>query len=108
MLYVDDLIEAMLSAVTRIDRTAGQVYNLGAGPEHNLGLGSSLRKPRRAYREYPKAPVRALRPGDQRIYVSDTRKAQRDLDRSPKVGITEGLRRMIEDWEFCHVTVKTV
>jgi CDP-paratose 2-epimerase len=37
-----------------------------------------------------------FRPGDQRIYVSDIRKAKEQLNWEPRVGIAEGLRRMVE------------
>ncbi|RME42441.1 MAG: CDP-paratose 2-epimerase, partial [Chloroflexi bacterium] len=36
------------------------------------------------------------RPGDQRIYVSDIRKAQRDFGWQPKVGVEDGIRRITE------------
>lgn len=48
----------------------------------------------------PEAQWGPWRPGDQRIYVSDIRKAQRDLDWTPKVTVPEGLQRMIEDWQL--------
>jgi CDP-paratose 2-epimerase len=37
------------------------------------------------------------RPGDQRIFVADTRKAARDLGWRPRVGKAEGIRRL-EEW----------
>ncbi len=100
LLYIDDLIEAMLSAVSRVGRTAGQVYNLGGGPTHTLSVWVELR-------EYlgnllgrvPEAQFGAWRPGDQRIYITDIRKAQRDLDWIPGVAVAEGLQRMIKDWQ---------
>ena len=36
------------------------------------------------------------RPGDQRIYVSDVRKAERELGWRPRVGVEEGIRRLYE------------
>jgi len=36
------------------------------------------------------------RPGDQRIYVSDIRKAERELGWRPRVDIEEGMRRLYE------------
>jgi CDP-paratose 2-epimerase len=36
------------------------------------------------------------RPGDQRIYVSDIRKAEQDLGWSPEVGVSEGVQRLNE------------
>jgi len=36
------------------------------------------------------------RPGDQRIYVSDIRKAGHELGWRPHVGVEEGIRRLYE------------
>ena len=37
------------------------------------------------------------RPGDQRVYVSDIRKAKRELGWQPRVGVEEGIQRL-HDW----------
>jgi CDP-paratose 2-epimerase len=37
------------------------------------------------------------RPGDQRIYVSDIRKAREELNWIPKIGVEEGIR-ILHDW----------
>ena len=101
LLYVDDLIDAMLSAVRRIDRTAGEVYNLGGGPANTISVWAELREHLKDLLSHvPEAQLGPWRPGDQRIYITDTRKAQRDLDWAPKVTIAEGLERMIEDWKL--------
>src|SRR5438067_3523 len=44
LLYVDDLIGAMLKAVGRIDRSAGQVYNVGGGPANTISVWAELRE----------------------------------------------------------------
>jgi len=36
------------------------------------------------------------RPGDQRICIMDTRKAQRELGWRPKVGVAEGVKKLYE------------
>ena len=36
------------------------------------------------------------RPGDQPVYISDIRKAKRDLGWSPKVTVSEGISRLTE------------
>ncbi len=100
LLYVDDLIEAMLRAVRRADNTAGQVYNLGGGPGHTISVWVE-------FREYltdllgrvPECWMGPWRPGDQRIYISDIRKAQHELDWAPQVGVAEGLQKMVEQWQ---------
>jgi CDP-paratose 2-epimerase len=109
LLYVEDLIEAMLRAVSRVDQTAGQVYNLGGGPTHTLSVWVELREYLKEFMEpVPEAHLCQWRPGDQRIYISDTRKAQRDLDWSPKVSVAEGLKRMVDDWKRCGIATKSL
>src|SRR5438309_3029787 len=44
LLYVDDLVEAMVKAVERIDRTAGQVYNVGGGPANTVSVWAEFRE----------------------------------------------------------------
>jgi CDP-paratose 2-epimerase len=55
---------------------------------------------------FPEAQQGPWRPGDQRIYISDIRKALRDLDWTPEVTIREGLQRMIEDWQLRGVATR--
>ena len=38
LLYIDDLVEAMLLAVSQIDRTAGRVYNIGGGASNSVSV----------------------------------------------------------------------
>jgi CDP-paratose 2-epimerase len=37
------------------------------------------------------------RPGDQRVFYADIRKAERELGWKPKIGVEEGIRRLF-DW----------
>ncbi|MGD2251736.1 MAG: SDR family NAD(P)-dependent oxidoreductase [Anaerolineales bacterium] len=102
VLYVDDLVEAVMLAVEKIETTQGQVYNIGGGPEHSLAV----------WREFgslleeilgKKIPVsyEAWRPGDQRIYVSDISRAQRDFGWKPKIGVREGIQQLTA-WVQAH------
>jgi CDP-paratose 2-epimerase len=96
VLFIDDLLDVYDAAVSEIDRAAGQIYNVGGGPANTLSI----------WREF--GPLleslvgRTIpvvhgdrRPGDQPIYVSDIRKAQRELNWSPKIGVDEGVRRLV-------------
>lgn len=98
LLYIDDLARAFELAVRHIDRTAGQVYNLGGGPERSLSVWTETQP------LLESLAGRALevsfgdwRPGDQRVYLSDIRKAQADFGWTPQVTPAEGLRRL---WEW--------
>ncbi len=94
-LYVEDLLDAYDAIVSNIDAAAGQIYNIGGGPENILSIWSDTgRILRELYgREIP-VSYDDWRPGDQPIYVSDIRKAQRELGWTPKTGVREGLEEL--------------
>lgn len=98
LLFVTDLIAAMRAAVERIDRTAGQVYNIGGGPENTLSVWHEFAPLLSEILGRPLEPPTfgPWRPGDQRVYISDIRKAMQDLDWRPRVGVREGLARLVE------------
>jgi CDP-paratose 2-epimerase len=98
LLYIDDLARAFELAARNIERTAGQVYNIGGGPNRTLSVWTQTRP------LLEKLAGRTLevrfgdwRPGDQRIYVSDITRARADFGWEPRVSPEEGLRRLW-DW----------
>jgi CDP-paratose 2-epimerase len=97
LLYVEDLIELMMQATQRIERTAGQAYNVGGGPANTISIWAELQTPlQQLLGKLPAVDYGEFRPGDQKIYVSDIRKAQMHLNWAPAVTLMEGLRRMLE------------
>jgi CDP-paratose 2-epimerase len=97
LLYIDDLLDAYDSALERIDLVAGQVYNLGGGPANVLSVwrefGPMLEQI--VGKEIPLS-WDDWRPGDQRVFVADIRKAGRDLGWQPKVSVKDGVHRLVE------------
>jgi CDP-paratose 2-epimerase len=97
VLHVDDLLDAYDAALAHVDDAAGQVFNIGGGPTMTLSVwtefGTLLSQ--LLGREIPtrRGP---WRPGDQRIYVSDIRKAESILGWVPKITPQEGIRRLCE------------
>ena len=95
LLYIDDLVDAFLLAVRKIDRTAGQVYNIGGGPSNAISVWTECsRHLAKAVKRMPSVNFADWRPGDQKIYISDIRKAARDFGWEPKISIPEGLDRL--------------
>ncbi len=98
MLYVEDLLNAYQAAIERIDVAAGQVYNVGGGPQNTISIwkefGPALEE--LLGRDIP-VDWNDWRPGDQRIYISDIRKAKRDLGWEPGIGLQDGMGRLF-DW----------
>ena len=96
VLHIKDLIVAFDRAIERIDVCAGQAYNLGGGPQNATSLLELI---------YRLEPIldRAIplafgdwRPGDQWAYVSDIRKAERDLGWVPQMSIGKGLQDLCQ------------
>ena len=85
LLNVADAVEAYLSAWRRIEAVQGRAFNLGGGPANAVSLRQLL-----AYVEdFLGRPVELSfsdwRAGDQRYYVSDTRRAARELGLRPPI-----------------------
>lgn len=98
VLWIDDLISAYDLAAKQIDVTAGQVYNIGGGHANTLSIWAEF-GPLLENLAHHSVPVsfEEWRPGDQLIYISDIRKAQRDFGWRPQVSMPEGLTRL---WEW--------
>jgi CDP-paratose 2-epimerase len=97
VLFIDDLLDAYDAAVRTIDVSAGQVYNVGGGPQNTMSIWAEFGP---ILAELMGQPVPATfagwRPGDQRVYVSDIRKAQRELNWQPQVSVRDGITRLYE------------
>lgn len=95
VLYVEDLVDAFDGAIANIDRTAGQAYNIGGGPANTLSLLELLGELEAHFGRRPEAGFDDWRPGDQLVYVSDVRKAQRDFGWTPRTSVREGLGKLL-------------
>ena len=97
-LYVDDLVDAMLAAVKKIGKTAGEAYNIGGGTDRTISILELLGVMNSCFGMKMEMRLCPERPGDQKIYVSDISKAKRDFGWEPKVSVPDGLKRMVESW----------
>ena len=98
VLFIDDLVRAFRLAVDKIDVTAGQVYNIGGGPENTIAVWREISKLLSGWkgREIP-VRFKNWRPGDQPCYVSDIRKAHAHMGWTPQVTKEAGIRQLW-DW----------
>jgi CDP-paratose 2-epimerase len=98
LLHVHDLLDAYDAAIERRDDVKGEVFNLGGGPQNTLSIWTEfgpllenlLGKPIPIFRG-------DWRPGDQKVFVADIRKAERTLGWKPKHAVKEGIRQLF-DW----------
>ena len=97
ILYVGDLLRAFRAAVESIETIRGSIYNIGGGKNNTLSLLELLDLMRSRYNCRVSPLFADWRPGDQPIYVSDIRKAKRELEWEPAVGCSEGVD-MLHRW----------
>lgn len=96
ILWVEDLVDAMRTAMESIDVTRGEVFNVGGGPKNAVSIRQVItRLMEIADRRVP-LRMDDWRPGDQRIYVSNTDKLERFLGWQASTSWDRGLERLIE------------
>jgi CDP-paratose 2-epimerase len=94
-LWVGDLVDAYERAVDRIDAVSGEVFNVGGGPENTMSLNELVDVLDRGFGRRFNPPYADWRPGDQKVFVADVRKAQRLLGWSPTVRTIEGVEKLL-------------
>jgi len=94
ILYVSDLVEALLLARRHAPTVAGQAFNIGGGPQNTTSLLELLSLIEELEDHAPGVEWGDWRPGDQRYYVSGFTKFQRATGWCPKVSVAEGVRRL--------------
>jgi CDP-paratose 2-epimerase len=97
LLYVEDLVDAMLLAQDAADLLGGVPYNMGGGPRNALSLLEVLALIAEVRGERPLVREAPERPGDQRYYVADTTRFRTATGWEPTVAVEQGLERL-HDW----------
>ncbi len=94
ILFVEDLVDAMLLASSNIDRLAGQAFNIGGGPANTTSLLELMQLIGELRGSAPVAVMQPWRPADQRYYVSNTAKFRAATGWRPRVNVRQGVRRL--------------
>lgn len=96
MLDVRDLVLAYDAAVERRDLVAGEIFNIGGGPTQTISIWKECGP---MLEEFLGKEISVsydqTRPGDQKIYISDIRKAKKWLAWSPKISLVDGMQNFV-------------
>ena len=96
VLFVADICRLIELEIEKIDRLAGEVFNIGGGAACTLSpLEATTLLARKTGRSVPVTVDPETRKADFAIYISDIRKAERVLGWQPRIGIEEGFDRII-------------
>jgi CDP-paratose 2-epimerase len=97
VLHVDDLLNAYDLAIANIDVAKGQVYNMGGGTGNVLAVWTEFGPIiERLLGKKVEVDRGDWRPGDQRVFYADYRKAERELGWKPKISLEEGIEHLFQ------------
>jgi CDP-paratose 2-epimerase len=94
VLEVSDCVDAYIACARNMPRVAGRAFNLGGGPANAVSLRQLIAEIELLLGKRVEVGFSDWRAGDQRYYVSDTRRAREALGLKPALGWKQGLRRL--------------
>jgi CDP-paratose 2-epimerase len=96
VLYADDMVNLYLEVVKKIDKTKGQVFNIGGGIRNSLSLlelFNFLEAELDVKLIYKKIPARE---SDQKVFVADITKIEKFIGWEPKTEKFCGIAKMLK------------
>jgi len=97
ILFVDDLVRAFDTASERINKTKGQAFNIGGGPKNTISLLELIYLLEKLTGNKIKFTFDGWRPFDQKVYISDIKKAKKTFGWEPKITKEQGIKKLF-DW----------
>jgi CDP-paratose 2-epimerase len=94
VLFVEDLVDAMLLAHDHIDALSGRAFNIGGGCSRTVSLLELIDMIGATLGVRPRHRFEPWRTADQRYYVSDTSRFQRATGWVPRTSMFDGIARL--------------
>lgn len=94
VLFVEDLVDALVRVGQRTRSLAGTAFNVGGGPRNTLSLLELVEHIGELHGRRPAVRFGDWRRGDQRYYVSNTSRLGAAIEWQPRVSVGEGLQRL--------------
>lgn len=104
ILYVSDLVRAFDQFVKKSENLKYGVFNMGGGPGNTISLLELIDMLEAYTGKRSEVTFAGWRDSDQKVYVSDIRKAQKTLGWSPEITPLVGVKRLVEwlqEHEIC-------
>jgi len=97
ILFIDDLLDAYDVAILKIDSAKGKIFNVGGGKDQSISIWVEFSKIlEKALLKNLEFSFKDWRPGDQKVYISDIRKINRELGWKPLISIERGVKKLAE------------
>lgn len=94
VLFVEDLVDALLLAQQNCRGLAGNAFTIGGGPSNSISHLELLSLIESVCKTKPQATFLDWRTGAQRYFVADTAQFQKATGWEPKVTVEEGVQRL--------------
>jgi CDP-paratose 2-epimerase len=98
VLAVGDLVRAFDAVQLERNRTAGQVFNVGGGPENAVSLLGLIAKLEQATGRRVRRRFYPTRPGDQHVYITDFSKLREHVQWSPNISVDQTVAMICKWW----------
>ncbi|OQX85298.1 MAG: CDP-paratose 2-epimerase [Candidatus Omnitrophica bacterium 4484_70.2] len=95
ILEVSDLISAYKLAIKKINKTKGQIYNIGGGKKNTFSLLELIEYLEKKLNKKVPLDFYDWRPGDQKIFVSNNKKFIKDTGWDIKIDKFKGVDKLI-------------
>jgi CDP-paratose 2-epimerase len=96
VLFVEDLVDAFIAAAAHLPATAGRAFNIGGGPTRATSVLEFVEILAGLHGVTPEIRFGPWRVGDQRYYVSDTRRFAEATGWAPQVSVANGAARLYD------------
>jgi CDP-paratose 2-epimerase len=94
VLFIEDLVNALVRAASRIEQLRGRAFNIGGGPGNTLSLLELINMIGQLHGRVPEVRHEGWREGDQRYYVSDTRAFASATGWAPRIAPRAGVEAL--------------
>ena len=95
ILHIDDLVRAYALGFEKAESLAGQAFNIGGGPENTISIWAQFGP---MLEEFAQRSIQVQRgdwrPGDQRVFIADIRKASDLLGWQPQIAPPQGIHNL--------------
>lgn len=95
ILFVDDLVGCYLAAVRNIEKTSGQCFNIGGGPNNVISLLELIAMLKELVGGGICVDYAQWRPGDQKVFVCDVRRAEQVFGWKPSTSVPIGVEHLV-------------
>lgn len=105
VLCVSDLVMAFEKVRAQIEKTAGQIYNVGGGPRNSVSLLEVIEMIECVTGRRVRSSLERPRPGDQLYYVTDFSKLTKHTGWKPSKSVPQTIQVIHDWWRTPRITV---